>query len=73
MLVDATSAAGGMAVDVAHADAYYFAPQKAFAGEAGIWLALMSPAALDRVEQAGRRPVAAAVAGPAAGAGELAP
>ncbi len=53
MLVDATSAAGGMAVDVAHADAYYFAPQKAFAGEAGIWLALVSPAAVDRVAELG--------------------
>ncbi|MDT4996702.1 MAG: phosphoserine aminotransferase [Pseudonocardiales bacterium] len=51
MLVDATSAAGGMAVDVAQADAYYFAPQKAFAGEAGIWLALVSPAAVDRVAE----------------------
>jgi phosphoserine aminotransferase len=53
MLVDATSAAGGMAVDLADADAYYFAPQKAFAGEAGLWLALMSPAALDRVTELG--------------------
>ena len=48
MLVDATSAAGGVAVDVAQADAYYFAPQKAFAGEGGLWLALLSPAALER-------------------------
>jgi phosphoserine aminotransferase len=53
MLVDATSAAGGMAVDLAHADAYYFAPQKAFAGEAGIWLALLSPAALERITELG--------------------
>jgi phosphoserine aminotransferase len=53
MLVDATSAAGGIAVDVGQVDAYYFAPQKAFAGEAGIWLALMSPAALDRVAELG--------------------
>lgn len=49
MLVDATSAAGGMAVDVAAADTYYFAPQKAFAGEAGLWLALVSPAARERI------------------------
>jgi phosphoserine aminotransferase len=49
MLVDATSAAGGVAVDVAETDAYYFAPQKAFAAEAGIWLALVSPAALERI------------------------
>jgi len=49
MLVDATSAAGGVAVDVAQTDAYYFAPQKVFAAEAGLWLALLSPAALERV------------------------
>jgi phosphoserine aminotransferase len=49
MLVDATSAAGGLPVDVAEADVYYFAPQKAFAAEAGIWLALCSPAAVERI------------------------
>ena len=49
MLVDATSAAGGVAVDVTQTDAYYFAPQKAFAGDGGLWLALLSPAALDRI------------------------
>jgi phosphoserine aminotransferase len=54
MLVDATSAAGGMAVDVGESDVYYFAPQKAFAGEAGIWLALMSPTALARVDEVHR-------------------
>jgi phosphoserine aminotransferase len=48
MLVDATSAAGGVAVDITQSDVYYFAPQKAFAGEAGIWLATFSPAALER-------------------------
>ncbi|HJQ01224.1 MAG TPA: phosphoserine transaminase [Jatrophihabitans sp.] len=54
-LVDATSAAAGIGVDVAATDAYYFAPQKGFAGEGGLWLALLSPAALDRVaELAGR-------------------
>jgi phosphoserine aminotransferase len=53
MLVDATSAAGGVAVDVTEADVYYFAPQKAFAGEAGLWLALCSPAALQRVGEMG--------------------
>jgi phosphoserine aminotransferase len=47
--VDATSAAGGMAVDVAQTDAYYFSPQKAFASEGGLWLALLSPAAIDRI------------------------
>ncbi|PZS16173.1 MAG: phosphoserine transaminase [Pseudonocardiales bacterium] len=48
MLVDATSAAGAMRVDPAESDVYYFAPQKGFAGEAGLWLAAFSPAALDR-------------------------
>jgi phosphoserine aminotransferase len=47
-LVDATSAAGGIDVDVAETDVYYFAPQKNFAGDGGLWLALMSPAAIDR-------------------------
>jgi phosphoserine aminotransferase len=51
MLVDATSSAGGMAVDAAQTDAYYFAPQKGFAGEAGLWLAALSPAALARAEE----------------------
>jgi phosphoserine aminotransferase len=50
-LVDATSAAAGLPVDVSQADAYYFAPQKGFAGEAGLWLALLSPAAVDRVAE----------------------
>ncbi len=51
MLVDGTSAAGAVAVDVGATDVYYFAPQKAFAAEAGIWLALCSPAALDRAAE----------------------
>jgi phosphoserine aminotransferase len=51
VLIDATSAAGGLAVDVAQADAYYFAPQKGFASDGGLWLALLSPAALERVQQ----------------------
>jgi phosphoserine aminotransferase len=55
MLVDATSAAGGVEVDVAEADAYYFAPQKVFAGDAGLWLALLSPAALERISALGRQ------------------
>jgi phosphoserine aminotransferase len=50
ILIDATSGAGGLPVDVSQADAYYFAPQKNFASDGGLWLALMSPAALDRVE-----------------------
>jgi phosphoserine aminotransferase len=48
MLVDATSAAGGMAVDITETDAYYFAPQKGFASDAGLWIAVLSPAALER-------------------------
>jgi phosphoserine aminotransferase len=49
LLVDATSAAGAIEVDVAQTDVYYFAPQKVFAADGGIWLALMSPAALARI------------------------
>jgi phosphoserine aminotransferase len=49
VLIDATSGAGGLPVDVSQADAYYFAPQKGFASDGGLWLALMSPAALERV------------------------
>jgi len=49
VLVDATSAAGGIAVDAAEFDAYYFAPQKCFGSDGGLWIALLSPAALDRV------------------------
>ncbi|HUR13931.1 MAG TPA: phosphoserine transaminase [Mycobacteriales bacterium] len=48
-LVDATSAAGGLVVDVSETDVYYFAPQKCFASDGGLWLALMSPAAVERV------------------------
>jgi phosphoserine aminotransferase len=51
VLIDATSGAGGLPVDVAEADAYYFAPQKCFASDGGLWLALMSPAALERVAE----------------------
>jgi phosphoserine aminotransferase len=47
--VDATSGAGGLPVDPSQFDVYYFAPQKSFASDGGLWLALMSPAALDRV------------------------
>jgi phosphoserine aminotransferase len=49
VLVDATSGAGGLPVDAAAADVYYFAPQKSFAADGGLWLAAMSPAALERV------------------------
>ncbi len=48
MLFDATSAAGGLSVDPAAFDVYYFAPQKCFASDGGLWFALMSPAALER-------------------------
>jgi phosphoserine aminotransferase len=51
VLVDATSAAGGIRVDPAQFDAYYFSPQKCFAGDGGLWLALCSPAALERVRR----------------------
>jgi phosphoserine aminotransferase len=51
VLIDATSGAGGLAVDLAEADAYYFAPQKGFASDGGLWLALLSPAAIARIEQ----------------------
>ncbi|WP_369052560.1 phosphoserine transaminase [Kineococcus terrestris] len=54
VLVDATSGAGGLPVDVAQADAYYFAPQKAFAADGGLWVALLSPAALERVAELSR-------------------
>jgi phosphoserine aminotransferase len=50
-LVDATSGAGGLPVDVSEADVYYFAPQKSFASDGGLWVALMSPAATGRLEQ----------------------
>lgn len=51
VLVDATSGAGGLPVDVSQADAYYFAPQKAFGADGGLWLALLSPAAIARIEE----------------------
>jgi phosphoserine aminotransferase len=53
VLVDATSAAAGVAVDVAESDAYYFAPQKGFASDGGIWFALLSPHAVQRAEEIG--------------------
>jgi phosphoserine aminotransferase len=51
VLIDATSGAGGLPVDVAQADVYYFAPQKSFASDGGLWLALMSATALERVAE----------------------
>jgi phosphoserine aminotransferase len=57
MIIDATSAAGGLAVDAASFDTYYFAPQKSFGSDGGIWFALMSPAAIARaaeIKESGR-------------------
>ncbi|WP_062345137.1 phosphoserine transaminase [Herbidospora yilanensis] len=51
VLVDATSGAGGLPVDVSQTDVYYFAPQKSFASDGGLWIGLFSPAALARVEE----------------------
>ncbi|MCW4458506.1 phosphoserine transaminase [Microbacterium sp. MPKO10] len=50
-VIDATSGAGGLAVDAADTDVYYFAPQKNLGSDGGLWLALFSPAALERVER----------------------
>jgi phosphoserine aminotransferase len=51
MVWDATSGAGGLPVDQAESDVYYFAPQKSFGSDGGLWVALMSPAALARIEE----------------------
>ncbi|HEX5609889.1 MAG TPA: phosphoserine transaminase [Solirubrobacterales bacterium] len=51
VLIDATSGAGGLPVDASQADVYYFAPQKAFGADGGLWLALLSPAAIARIEE----------------------
>jgi phosphoserine aminotransferase len=51
VLIDATSGAGGLPVDISQADAYYFAPQKSFAADGGLWLALLSPAAQERIAE----------------------
>lgn len=51
VLIDATSGAGGLPVDVAETDVYYFGPQKCFAADGGLWLAAFSPAALARVDE----------------------
>lgn len=50
VIVDATSGAGGLPVTASDIDVYYFAPQKSFGSDGGLWLALMSPAAVDRAE-----------------------
>jgi phosphoserine aminotransferase len=57
MLHDATSGAGGLEVDLAETDVYYFAPQKCLGSDGGLWIALMSPAAIARateIKEAGR-------------------
>ncbi|MFD0772376.1 phosphoserine transaminase [Streptomonospora algeriensis] len=51
VLVDATSGAGGLPVDISETDVYYFAPQKSFASDGGLWVAIMSPKALARVDE----------------------
>jgi phosphoserine aminotransferase len=56
VLIDATSAAGGLPVDPAACDAYYFAPQKALASDGGLWLAALSPAAVERIERLDENP-----------------
>ena len=50
-VIDATSAAGGVLFDASEADVYYFAPQKNFASDGGLWFALVSPAAVERIER----------------------
>lgn len=50
-VVDATSGAGGLDFDASEADVYYFSPQKNFASDGGIWFALVSPAAIERIER----------------------
>ncbi len=51
VVIDATSGAGGLPVDVSQTDAYYFAPQKNFGGDGGLWLAVLSPAAVERAQR----------------------
>ncbi len=50
-VIDGTSAAGGLDLDPSQADVYYFAPQKSFGSDGGLWIALLSPAAIARIEQ----------------------
>jgi phosphoserine aminotransferase len=53
VLIDATSGAAGLPVDITQSDVYYFAPQKGFASDGGLWLAVCSPAAIARIEEVG--------------------
>ena len=65
VVVDATSAAGGIVWDPAEVDVYYFAPQKCFASDGGLWIAACSPAAVERIGAIGcERPLAAGLARP---------
>ena len=63
VLIDATSGAGGLPLDASQADVYYFAPQKGFAADGGLWLAALSPAAIARIEEldGAERPLAAGI------------
>jgi phosphoserine aminotransferase len=54
--IDATSGAAGLPVDITQSDVYYFAPQKGFASDGGLWLAVCSPAAIERIEELGSGP-----------------
>ena len=56
VLIDATSGAAGLPVDVSQADAYYFAPQKSFGSDGGLWLALVSPTAIERIGELSAAP-----------------
>jgi phosphoserine aminotransferase len=56
VLIDATSAAAGLPVDVAESDVYYFAPQKGFASDGGLWLAVLSPDAVSRIDELAAAP-----------------
>jgi phosphoserine aminotransferase len=53
VMIDATSGAAGLPVDVGQSDVYYFAPQKGFASDGGLWLAVLSPMAIGRIEELG--------------------
>lgn len=55
MVVDGTSAAGGVPLNLGEVDAYYFSPQKAFGSEGGLWLSFVSPAAIARIEELASR------------------
>jgi phosphoserine aminotransferase len=56
VLIDATSGAGGLPVEIGACDVYYFAPQKGFASDGGLWLAAGSPRGLERIEEIGTNP-----------------